>query len=65
MENTAQGPEVASPEPKVCTATRDRLMAITVINNEMIASTQRVLEIIKAHPENDEDFARVFGVAMK
>ncbi len=57
-ENEIQPPE----QPKPSTVVRDRLMAVLVINKEMIDSTEKVLDVLKQFPELDGDFARVFGV---
>lgn len=54
-----------APQLRPSTIVRDRLMAVIVINKEMIQSAEKILEIVKEHPELDTDFARVFGIRVQ
>lgn len=48
--------------PQENTATRDRLVAVININDEIVISAKRVLEVLKQHPEEDKHFAKIFGI---
>lgn len=50
--------------PVTCTAARDRLVLVIAANEAMAESAKRVLDVIKAHPETDVDFAKVFSIPM-
>lgn len=44
------------------TVSRDRLMATIVFHKDSIAAVEKVLEVLKAHPETDAAFAKTFGI---
>lgn len=44
------------------TLTRDRIATVARNNREMADACDRVLEVLKQHPEADVDFAKIFGI---